>query len=39
MMNLARACMISGGAISEKSERSGGGGDFAVIFQFKGILN
>ena len=28
-----------GGASSEKSERSGGGGDFDVFFQSKGIPN
>ena len=35
----ASSTLDSGGASSEKSERNGGGGDFDVIFQSKGIPN
>ena len=34
-----KALSGSGGASSETSERHGGGGDFDVVFQSKGIPN
>ena len=38
-MRFSIAVWFSGGASSEKSERSGGGGDFGVIFQSEGVPN